>query len=197
MNRYPNTLLLAALLLGGCGGPRDAPAAGAPTDEAGNEAASTPSPVQATADSAAAAKNDSGVAPAIDDHMAVNASIDKLLGDHARYEAVIEAYRKAVADGDKAAVAALVDYPIEVDIEGKKTSIKDPAAFVQDYDKIVTPAIAHAIEVQKYSDLLVNGQGVMLGSGETWINGVCKEGSADCSEFEVKVVTIQPGRLKL
>jgi hypothetical protein len=37
----------------------------------------------------------------------------------------------------------------------------------------------------------------MLGSGETWINGVCKEGSADCSEFEVKVVTIRPGRLKL
>ena len=89
--------------------------------------------------------------------------------------------------------AALVDYPIKVAVDGSKTTISDAAAFVRHYDRIITPAIAHAIEAQKYSELMVNGKGVMFGNGETWINGICKEGSADCSEFEVKVIAIQAG----
>ena len=106
---------------------------------------------------------------------------------------MIDAYQKAVAEGDKQAVAALVDYPFSATIDGKGASIKSAAGFVENYDKIVTPAIASAIKAQKYSELMVNGKGVMFGSGETWINGICKKGSADCSEFEVKVVAIQPG----
>ena len=90
------------------------------------------------------------------------------------------------------AVAALVDYPFEATLDGRKTAIKDRADFVRNYDQIITPAIAGVVKAQKYSELMVNGQGVMFGSGETWINGVCKQGSANCSEFEVKVVTIQP-----
>ena len=82
---------------------------------------------------------------------------------------------------------------ISTDLPLDDNLIKDAAGFVENYDKIVTPAIAGAIGAQKYSDLMVNGKGVMFGSGETWINGICKKGSADCSEFEVKVVAIQPG----
>jgi hypothetical protein len=193
MNRILFALLPAMLLLGGCGKPADAPVAGVPANAAGDQAVSAPEPVPVAADPAPAAANGALVTPAPDDHTAVNASIDRLLGDHAKYQAVILAYRKAIADGDKAAVAALVEYPIKVDLDGSKATIRDPATFIRDYDKIVTPAIARAIEAQKYSELMVNGQGVMFGNGETWINGVCKPGSADCSEFEVKVVTIQAG----
>ena len=125
--------------------------------------------------------------------MAVNASIDRLLGDHAKYQAVIEAYQKAVTEGDKAAVAALVGYPLAATIDGKQTSIPDAMAFVGHYDQIITPAIASVIKAQQYPQLMVSGKGVMFGSGETWINGICKPGSADCSEFDVKVITIQPG----
>ncbi|MGH8061246.1 MAG: hypothetical protein ACREO7_04435 [Pseudoxanthomonas sp.] len=197
MNRILLALPLAMLLLGGCGKPAGAPVAGVPASGAGNQAVSMPESVPMAADPASAATNDSSAALAIDDHADVNASIDRLLGDHARYEAVIEAYQKAVTGGDKAAVAALVAYPLKVDIRGSKVMIRDPAAFVRDYDRIVTPGIAHAVERQEYSQLMVNSQGVMFGIGETWINGVCKQGSTDCSEFEVKVVTIQPGRLML
>ena len=131
--------------------------------------------------------------PAAGDNTAVNASIDRLLGDHARYQAVINTYQKAVADGDKAVVAALVDYPFAVTIDGRKTSIPDAMAFVGHYDQIITPAIASVITAQKYSELMVSDKGVMFGSGETWINGICTPGSADCSEFDVKVIAIQPG----
>ena len=189
MNRTLFAPVLAMLLLGGCNKPADTPVA----IGAGDEAVSAPESVPTVADPVPAAANGSVLAPASDDDMAVNSAIDKLLGDHARYQVVVEAYQQAVADGDKAAVAALVDYPIRVDIAGTKTTIRDPAAFVRGYDKIITPAIARTIEVQKYSELMVNGKGVMFGSGETWINGICAKDSADCSEFEVKVVAIQAG----
>ena len=131
--------------------------------------------------------------PIAADNTAVNAAIDRLLGDHAKYQSVIEAYQEAVTDGDKAAVAALVNYPLAVTIDGKQASIPDAMAFVGHYDQIITPAIANVIKAQQYPVLTVSGKGVMFGSGETWINGICKPGSADCSEFDVKVIAIQPG----
>lgn len=131
--------------------------------------------------------------PVADDRATINASIDSLLGDHDKYEAVIDAYQKAVTDGDQAAVAALVDYPFETTIGGERVVIGDRAGFLTHYEGIITPAIAGVVKAQKYSELMVNGKGVMFGRGETWINGVCKPGSADCSEFEARVVAIQPG----
>ncbi len=197
MSKFLPTLLLATLLLGGCGKPASTPADKAVTsgaaDRASDATASMPTPPASATDVVPVETTGADKATVVDDDTAVNASIDRLLGDHAKYQAVIQAYQQAVARGDKAAVAALVAYPFKVDIGGSKTSIQNSQAFERDYDKIVTPAIARAIEAQKYSELMVSGKGVMFGSGQTWINGVCKEGSADCSEFEVKVVAIQAG----
>ncbi len=131
--------------------------------------------------------------PVASDDTTINASIDRLLGDHAKYQAMINAYQKAVTDGDKAAVAALVNYPLAVTIDGKQTAISDAVAFVGHYDQIITPAIASVIKAQDYPALMVNAKVVMFGSGETWISGICRPDSADCSEFDVKVIAIQPG----
>jgi hypothetical protein len=190
-----NKLLLGtalAILLGACNKPADTPAPEASAPEASATPASDTSAPPAQAPTPAPAAETS-VASAEAGDKAVDDAIDTLLGDHARYQEAINAYRKAVAQRDKDAVAALIDYPFSASIDGKRTSIKNAAGFVENYDKIVTPAIADVIKAQKYSELMVNGKGVMFGSGETWINGVCKKGSADCSEFEVKVVAIQPG----
>lgn len=105
------------------------------------------------------------------------------------YRAVFNALQKAVKAHDKAAVAALIGYPIKVTIGGKKQSIRKAAAFVKNYDAIVTPAIAKAVEGQNYDTLFVNQQGLMFGNGEVWINGICKD--KNCSDVEPKVVTIQ------
>lgn len=193
MNRIPLALVLALILLGACGKSADRPVASVPARGTGNEAVPVPESVAIATDAVPAATRDLGEVQSADDRTAINASIDRVLGDHVRYQAVIEAYQKGVRDGDRVAVAALVNYPITVRIDGSKTAIKDPAAFVRDYDRILTPDIARTIESQRYSDLMVNSRGVMFGSGESWINGICTEGSADCSEFEVKVVTIQAG----
>jgi roadblock/LC7 domain-containing protein len=180
--------IAALLLLAACRNPTPEPAAPAATNDAAPAtAASIPAPTPAPA-----APDPSPVpAPATaDDPTAVNQSIDDLLGDHSRYQAVIQQFQKAVADKDAAAVASLVDYPFTATIDGKRVKLANADAFVQQYDKIVTPAIANAITQQKYSQLMVNYKGVMFGSGEAWINGICKDKA--CQKFDVRVVAIQP-----
>ncbi len=147
--------------------------------------------VKASADAPTRVGAGAGEVAHVADDKRVDAAIDRVLGDHRKYRVVIDAYQKAVVAGDKLAVAELVRYPLQVTIDGNRNSIKDAAGFVQHYAQIITPDIARVVEEQQYSELMVNQQGVMFGNGETWISGICKPGSADCSEFEVKVITIQ------
>jgi hypothetical protein len=70
--------------------------------------------------------------------------------------------------------------------------LRDERAFVAAYDRIVTPAIAQAVTAQKYDEMLVSQQGLMFGSGEVWINGVCADRA--CAKSFPKVVTIQSPR---
>jgi hypothetical protein len=129
------------------------------------------------------------VHPALADEESVNGAIDSVLGDHTQYQPVIEAFQQAVGDHDAEAVAALVAYPITVRVDGKKTTISDEEAFVENYDSIMTPDITNAIARQDYGDLFVRDQGVMFGNGEAWLNGVCRDDA--CDKFDVKVITIQ------
>lgn len=174
----------ALLLLAACRDPVPAPDAPAAAAAGGNTDAVLPT--GAVAASAAAVGPDE----AADDPTAVNQAIDDTLGDHARYQAVILRFQKAVADKDAATVASLVDYPFTATIDGQRIKVADSQEFVRQYGKIVTPAIADAITRQKYSQLMVNYKGVMFGSGEAWVNGICKDNA--CREFDVRVVAIQP-----
>jgi hypothetical protein len=111
--------------------------------------------------------------PAMADPVAeMNSTLDALYGDHARYRAFFDALKKAVADNDKAAVAAMVDYPFQARIGGKAKKIRDAAHFVADYDRIVTAKVKQALAAQSYETLFANWQGVMIGDGEIWFSGV-------------------------
>jgi hypothetical protein len=130
-----------------------------------------------------------GVQPALADDETVNSQIDAILGDHTQYEPVIRAFQQAVVDHDAEGVADLVNYPIKVSIDGSRTSIRSAAAFVENYDAIITPDMADAIAAQNYGSLFVRDQGVMFGSGEVWISGICLD--SGCQTVDVKVSTIQ------
>ena len=193
------TLFLAvslSLLLCACG-PAD-PSTAPSASPAAADLAPTPAAPAATADSATAAATPAGPAPdstaAPTDNagdQTVNDSIDSNLGDHTRYQAVIQQLQGAVASGDAAKVAPLVSYPIGVEIGGKKVMLKNEQEFVARYPEFMTDDIRKAIVETKYSDLFVNYKGVMFGSGQAWINGICKDDA--CKEFDVKVVALQHG----
>lgn len=130
-----------------------------------------------------------GGAPIAADDAVVNQTMDQMFGDHAKYQAAIEALQTAVAAQDAKGVAELVDYPIGVEVNGKETNIRSAKTFEENYAGIITPAIAKVITEQKYADLFVNYKGVMFGDGQVWLSGICKDN--ECKDFDVKIETIQ------
>ena len=162
-------------------------------DKEAEAVAPAPAPIDvpATASDATAPAPDAIPAAVSATDEAVNDSIDSNLGDHTRYQAVIQQLQAAVAAGDAAKVAALVQYPFSVDIGGKATVLKNEQEFVARYQEFMTPDISKAIVGTKYADLFVNNKGVMFGNGQAWINGICTDDQ--CKAFDVKLVTLQHG----
>jgi hypothetical protein len=120
---------------------------------------------------------------------ALDKSIDLSVGDHVKVHQILTTLQQAVAKHDAATVASLVHYPIKVNPGNKPFLVKNEKAFIKDYDRIVTQDIQAAIFKQKYENLFVNSQGAMIGDGEVWITGFCRDKS--CKQSDIKIGTIQ------
>jgi hypothetical protein len=119
----------------------------------------------------------------------LNKSIDLSVGNHVKVQQILTTLQQAVAKHDAATVASLVHYPIKVNPGKKPFTIKNEKGFVKDYDGIITHDIQDAILEQKYENLFVNSQGAMIGGGEVWITGFCRDKS--CKQSDIKIGTIQ------
>lgn len=118
----------------------------------------------------------------------INNQLDELFGQHEVYHSFFTDLKKAVSASDKNAVAAMVHYPITVSVGGKDVKIKSGKDFVSHYDHVFSDKIVAAIGKETYAALFANDQGVMIGDGEVWINGICLD--HDCKKQAVKIVTI-------
>ncbi|QDH71510.1 hypothetical protein [Marilutibacter alkalisoli] len=169
------------LLLPACGGSHDAaPERSTPAAEAQDAVALDEAGNGGTVDAAAA--------PAEDD-ASVRAGIESILGGNADdYKSAFLALQKAVAAGDKDAVAQMILYPLNGAVDGQQT-IRDAGQFVREYDSIVTPAIADAVARQNFADLMVNKNGLMFGNGEVWLTGICEDDA--CEKQSILVTTLQ------
>lgn len=187
------------MLLSGCSGSPDqtaGPTAAISSDAttatattAQQPSSRTPAPTGAAA--AATAPPAASATTPVDADADVDAQITNVLGgDPKAYHAVFDKLQKAMAAGDKAGVAALVAYPLEATIEGRKQKIANAQALVANWNRIMTPEITQAVANQKFSDVMVNQDGLMIGDGQVWISGICQDRA--CSTSTVKVTTIQP-----
>ena len=120
---------------------------------------------------------------------ALDKSIDLSVGSHVKVQQILTTLQQAVAKHDAATVASLVHYPIKVNPGKKPFTVKNEKAFIKDYDDIITHDIQDAIFKQKYENLFVNSQGAMIGDGEVWITGFCRDKS--CKQSDIKIGTIQ------
>lgn len=180
-NVYVQMLAFASMLaLAGCSDHPQVPVAGADVEPAAVEPAG-PAPAQA---------GDDGLTYASDQEL-VEASINQLLGDPAAFRSVFNQLKAGVAAGDRAAVAALVDYPLEVTIDGHARRIADATEFVASWDSVITPDIERVVAEQQFEKVFVNWQGVSLGDGQVWINGVCENDA--CADPPIRVTAIQAG----
>lgn len=144
-----------------------------------------PAPPSATG---AAAESTSAALPVRSD-ADVDREITDRLGEPAIYRNTFEALKAAIARRDAPAVAALVSFPIEVRTGGSAAQVATPDEFISRYREIITPEIEQAMAAAQYSGLMVSGQGLMIGNGEIWMNGVCD--MKDCEAIEVRVIAIQ------
>ncbi|MGF7049986.1 hypothetical protein J2T13_004509 [Paenibacillus sp. DS2015] len=86
------------------------------------------------------------------------------------FESFFSKVQKRVADGNKSGVAELVNYPINVNSNGKTAIIKTKQQFINEYDQIMTDQVKKALKNQKVQNTFVNYKGVMVGDGEIWFN---------------------------
>ncbi|WP_242899507.1 hypothetical protein [Stenotrophomonas maltophilia] len=175
--------LIPALMLAACSQPAAPPAEPAADAPPPMEASAPATPAaSATEPAASAPAAPAAEAPAED----ARARIETLLGDAAQFEKVFNAFKAAVIGGDRAAVVEEVRFPLNV---GGGRKITGPGEFQRNYEKIITPAVVKAVSEQDFGKVFVNQQGVMIGSGQVWLNGQCLDQA--CTKTEVKVITIQ------
>lgn len=92
--------------------------------------------------------------------------------------------QKNVTNNDRAALCAMMSFPLRT----SNGDIKDVTTCETKYTQIFNKRVIDAIRAQKYEDLFVRYTGVMIGSGEVWISGICR--SEECEESDLKVITI-------
>lgn len=93
--------------------------------------------------------------------------------------------KTAVNDHDVKKIASMVRYPLVV--KGK-ASVQRPVDFISRYREIFTQNVISAIKRQSYKNLWGNWRGVMIGEGEVWFSGICRDQS--CSSYEIKVIAV-------
>lgn len=79
--------------------------------------------------------------------------------------------QKALKNGDKAAVAAMVNYPIEVELNGASVSIEEKTAFIQNYEAILTKEVQTSVLETNVDDIIVNRRGAYLDFVEVTVEG--------------------------
>lgn len=93
----------------------------------------------------------------------------------AQFEKKVEAFVKAVAAGNKDAVAGMVAYPLRVNHSSKKrTMIRNKKELLSRYNQVFTPRLVKIISTSEVHNLFARDMGVMLGSGQVWLDGKAK-----------------------
>jgi hypothetical protein len=91
--------------------------------------------------------------------------------DAAKFERKVQNFRNAVLSADKKKVVSFIKFPIEVQVGGKSTKIKNKAAFLANYDKIFYREFVEEIRETVAHNMFHRFDGAMLGRGSVWFWG--------------------------
>jgi hypothetical protein len=73
---------------------------------------------------------------------------------------------------EKEYISALISYPLTVTINKRKIKISDKDDFIKNYHHIFNKKVKDSLLLQPLADIQANSKGIMIGSGELWINMV-------------------------
>jgi hypothetical protein len=81
----------------------------------------------------------------------------------------------SVKNGDRKAVASMMDYPVRAQVGGKSRTFRNAKAFMASYDAIFTPSFRQAVVSSVPHNMSADTGGIMLGkTGEVWLNHMGK-----------------------
>jgi len=111
----------------------------------------------------------------------------------ARAEAsVFRSLQHAIASNDRSSAAALFVYPFRVNRSARSHStVRTKAELLKSFDTILPDPVRRAIIQQNPDSLFHNWQGSMVGNGEIWIAGVCRDRAATQCRYGVTTVNLQ------
>lgn len=75
-----------------------------------------------------------------------------------------------VRNDEREYISALINYPVTVTINKKKKIISDKDVFIKNYNSIFNKKVKDSLLLQPLADIQANSKGIMIGSGELWIN---------------------------
>ena len=103
----------------------------------------------------------------------------------------LSAVQEAVANDNQKALSSMVAYPITlVDLKGKKVKVRNVKEFLRFYPTTATGKWKGAVHRQRYEDLFCNWRGIMIGRGELWFSGICKDQTL--GHCQLKIVALNP-----
>jgi hypothetical protein len=124
------------------------------------------------------------------DREATDSRLDELFGAHRPYEKFLQTLKECAAAKDWQSLAALVAYPITIKIVGRRMRIASSEQFFEHANALLSARVITAILQQQYEKLFANGSGVMIGDGEIWFSGICKD--TRCIDRSIKITAINP-----
>jgi hypothetical protein len=92
--------------------------------------------------------------------------------------------QRNVVNGDRRAVCALIEYPLRQ----STGSIRSARVCQSHYLKIFTKDVVDAVASQRFDQLLVNSGGIMVGLGQVWFSGLCRDDG--CRRVEIRIIGI-------
>ena len=105
--------------------------------------------------------------------------------------AFVATLQSAVKSDSPEQVAPLIQFPLRVNEAPGKSHSVTARRFSVEYGKIFTPAVKAAVLQQAPDEIFRNSNGAMLGNGEVWISGVCRD--QNCQVAPPKVTAINIG----
>jgi len=98
-----------------------------------------------------------------------------------------DSMRRAFGTNNHQAVCAMVAYPLRQ----PGGTVADAAACEARYDEIFTIPVRRAVGKQLFNELFVDTRGIMVGLGELWFTGKCRD--ASCRDADFLIVEVNGG----
>jgi hypothetical protein len=91
----------------------------------------------------------------------------------------------ALGANNPAPLAALAHYPLAT-CQTFEQKISTPQEFIQAYPTLMDEETRQRLYEQKPEDLGISYRGVMFGTGEIWVSGLCTPDQTICAVYIIK-----------